>query len=51
MGVRREAGRGLSQQTWIAVSLLVGFVVFITLRDELSDYLDIIGFGERTAAA
>jgi hypothetical protein len=36
----------MNQQTWIAVSLLVGFVVFITLRGELNGYLATIGFGE-----
>jgi hypothetical protein len=35
----------MSQQGWIAVALLTGFVVFITLRGELPTYLDLVGFG------
>ena len=34
----------MSQQTWIAVGLLVGFIMFVTMRGELDDYLNIIGF-------
>jgi len=36
----------MSQQGWIAVSLLIGFVMFITLRGELADYFEIVGFSE-----
>ena len=30
------------QQTWIAVGVLIGFIVFITVRGELPAYLDIL---------
>lgn len=30
-----------SQQTWIAATLLIGFVVFVTVRNELPLYLQV----------
>lgn len=33
----------MNQATWIGVALLIGFVVFITLRGELPDYRKVVG--------
>lgn len=32
-----------NQANWIAVALLVGFLVFVTLRGELPQYREVIG--------
>ena len=37
------------QQTWIAVGVLIGFVVFITVRGELPTYLQIFQNANVTA--
>lgn len=33
----------MTQQGWIAVALLIGFVVFVTMRGELQAYRQMIG--------
>ena len=33
----------MTQQGWIAVALLIGFVVFVTLRGEIPQYRATIG--------
>jgi len=40
----------MSQQTWIATALLIGFIVFITLRGELAQYQAIL-FGPTNPTA
>lgn len=32
-----------NQANWIAVSLLVGFLVFVTIKGELPDYRKVVG--------
>lgn len=34
-----------TQNDWIAAFLIIGFVVFITLRGELASYLSVLGIG------
>jgi hypothetical protein len=38
----------MSQSSTIAFALIVGFFVFITIRGELGQYLNVIGIGSAT---
>ena len=33
----------MNQSSWIAVALIVGFIVFVTIKGELQAYRDVIG--------
>lgn len=33
----------MSQSSYIAAFIVIGFVVFITMRNELSQYMDVLG--------
>lgn len=39
----------MNQSSSIAAALIVGFIVFITIRGELSKYLAVLGLGATTA--
>jgi hypothetical protein len=40
----------MSQSSIIAAALLVGFIVFITVKGELSSYAAIVGLGSSTVS-
>lgn len=42
----------MSQSSYIAAFIVIGFIVFITMRDELRQYMDVLGInGSATAAS
>lgn len=38
----------MNQSSVIAFGILIGFIVFVTTRGELNDYLNVIGLGSNS---
>lgn len=39
----------MNQTNWIAAYLLIGFVVYVTVKGQLSQYLQVLGLGGGTS--